>query len=75
MEQSWQLWRGLGRIQACHLDVQIRKTREHRELNLARDGKNNRKRLCRHIGQKGKVTECATPLVNEKREMATMHTE
>ena len=55
--------------------MQIRKTREHRELNLARDVKNNRKRLCRHIGQKGKVTECATPLVNEKREMATMHTE
>ncbi|KFV09259.1 hypothetical protein N339_03103, partial [Pterocles gutturalis] len=64
---AWEEYRGV--VGMCR--DRIRKHKAQMELNLVRDGKNNKKGFYRYIGRRRQSKESVPPLINEKGELAS----
>ena len=63
-------WEGYRAV-VCVCRDRIRNAKAQRELNLARDVKNNKKGFYRYIGWRRQTKESVPLLINENRELAS----
>ncbi|KAK4806831.1 hypothetical protein QYF61_005627 [Mycteria americana] len=68
---SWEEYRNI--VQASRNEV--RQAKDQVELNIARDGKDNKKGFYRYISRKGKTRENVGPLLNEMGDLVTQDME